>query len=74
MAVAIDALSNGGPVHLGRIDLSTVCQQLAHPALGVERCERDRRVEPTSCIERENFNPKSRRTPRLDRTLSVLGK
>lgn len=35
MAIAIDALSNGGPADLTRIDLSTVCQQLAHPALNV---------------------------------------
>ncbi|GKT41750.1 lipase B [Colletotrichum spaethianum] len=34
-ALVIDALKNGGPADPGRLDLKTVCQQLAHPALNV---------------------------------------
>ncbi|PVH90820.1 hypothetical protein DM02DRAFT_508396, partial [Periconia macrospinosa] len=34
-ALAIDALMNGGPADVSRVDTKSVCQQLAHPALNV---------------------------------------
>jgi hypothetical protein len=65
MAMALDALKNGGLADTARLDMATVCQQLAHPAMNVTDVSVTEGLIPLAAINVLEFEPSITRGPTI---------